>query len=77
MSPLEAISLSSRRSVAHDAYTAWTRAQHRCGEALRAWAAATGPSRRALAFIAYTIELDREEQAADELERMFTHRLAA
>jgi hypothetical protein len=77
MSPLEAISPSSRRSVADDAYTAWTRAQHGCGEALRAWQAATGPSRRALAFIAYTIALDHEERAASELERMSERRLAA
>jgi hypothetical protein len=52
-----------------DAYTAWFGAHSRCAQALRTWKAAA-PAARAAAHRAYLAELDLEEAAARELERM-------
>ena len=65
-----------RRSKADDAYTAWFNAQQRCTQAVRAWNAA-GPGGRAAAYRAYVVELELEEMAAAELERLSYPRRAA
>ena len=61
--------LHSRRRPVDDAYTAWFNAYSRCTQALRAWSAA-GPGKRAAAYRAYLVELEMEEVAAGELERL-------
>lgn len=68
--------LRSRRLPVDDAYTAWFNAHSRCTQALRAWRAAT-PRRRATAYRAYLAELELEEAAAGELERLHLRAVAA
>ena len=48
---------------ADDAYSAWSNAQQRCTEALRAWEAAR-PADRATAYRVYVAALDGEEATA-------------
>jgi hypothetical protein len=50
-----------------DAYSAWFNAHSRCSEALRAWQEAGTDDDRAVAYLLYVAELDREETAAIEL----------
>lgn len=59
----------SRRHPVDDAYTAWFNAHSRCTQALRAWRVAA-PKTRAAAYRAYLAELELEEAAAGELERL-------
>jgi hypothetical protein len=75
MSPLEAINQARRlwrKPAADDAYSEWFDAQRLCAQALRSWHAAHGSSARAVAYLGYCFALDREEQAATELERLVT-----
>lgn len=65
----------SRRPPVDDAYTAWFNAHSRCTLALRAWRSAARGA-RAAAYRAYLDELQREEAAAGDLERLHA-RLAA
>jgi hypothetical protein len=69
MSLLRAAWVRSRRLPADDAYIAWFSAQRRCGQALRVWRGAA-PAARAAAHRAYLKELELEEAAARELERL-------
>ncbi len=72
MSALDALrtwSLQGRRPPADDAYTAWFNANSRCTLALRAWRSAARGA-RAAAYRAYLVELQWEEAAAGELERL-------
>jgi hypothetical protein len=66
----------SRRPPLDDAYTAWFNANSRCSEALRAWWDAA-PRARADAHRAYLAELELEQSAAVELERLHAARPAA
>jgi hypothetical protein len=68
--------LDSRRLLPDDAYTAWFNANSRCGHALRAWRDAA-PAARPDAYRAYRAELELEEAAAVELERLHAAPLAA
>ena len=52
-----------------DAHRAWFIAEGECEEALLAWFEAP-PARRADAYTVYCAALDREEAAADDLERL-------
>jgi hypothetical protein len=54
-----------------DAYTAWFNANSRCSQALRAWRDAA-PGARPDAHRAYLAELELEQSAAVELERLHT-----
>jgi hypothetical protein len=58
-----------RRPPVDDAYAAWLDAHSRCEAALTAWRSAD-PGARAAAYCAYLAELEREELAAAELERL-------
>jgi hypothetical protein len=58
-----------RRPPVDDAYTAWLDAHSRCSAALAAWRDASPKERRA-AYRRYLVELEREELAAAELERL-------
>ena len=58
-----------RRPPVDDAYTAWLDAHSRCSAALAVWRDASPKGRRA-AYRAYIVELEREELAAAELERL-------
>jgi uncharacterized protein YciW len=60
---------ASRRPPVDDAYTAWFNAHSRCTQALRAWRSAARGA-RAAAYGAYLVELQGEEAAASELERL-------
>jgi hypothetical protein len=68
---LRDLSRSSRpRHLPVDAaYTAWLSAHTHCTEALHAWNGAAA-DRRAVAYRVYRARLEREEQAAVELERL-------
>jgi hypothetical protein len=68
--------LDSRRLPVDDAYTAWFNANSRCGQALREWRE-TASGDRPDAYRAYLAELELEEAAATELERLHTAPLAA
>ena len=57
------------RPPVDDAYTAWLNAHGRCAQALRVWRSAK-PAGRAAAHRAYLAELELEEAAARELERL-------
>jgi anti-sigma factor RsiW len=61
--------LAWRRPPVDDAYTEWLGAHSRCAAALAAWRSAE-PSARADAYRAYLAELEQEELAAAELERL-------
>jgi hypothetical protein len=74
MPPLD---LSLPHSATHDAYRTWSNAQRDSGEQLRTWREAQAASARAEAFVSYRLALAREEQAAGELERVVSRRLAA
>ena len=74
MPPLD---LSLPHSATHDAYRTWANAQRHSGELLRTWRDAAGSSARAEAFRSYRSALDREEQAAGDLERLVMRRLVA
>jgi hypothetical protein len=63
-------------SPVDDAYSAWFNAQQRSTAALHAWRAAP-QALRDHAHRAYVVELDLEEMAAAELERLHCQRLAA
>ena len=52
-----------------EAHAAWSIATLQCAEAWRAWCEA-GPSGRVAANLAYRAELDREEAAARDFERL-------
>ena len=58
-----------RRPPVDDAYTAWLDAHSRCSAALAAWRDAS-PKERLAAYRSYLVELEREELAAAELERL-------
>ena len=58
-----------RRPPVDDAYTEWLGAHARSAEALATWRAAPRGA-RAAAYRAYLDELEREELAAAELERL-------
>jgi len=53
-----------------DAYVVWSDAESESEEALRAWFDTTG-ERAAIAYLSYRARLDREEAAADRLERLW------
>jgi hypothetical protein len=74
MPPLD---LSLPHSATHHAYRTWSGAQRDSGDHLRTWWEANGNSARAEAFRSYCSALDREEQAAYELQRVVTRRVAA
>ena len=80
MNPLHTARTVWRRpepAFVDDAYTAWFNAHARCGRAIEAWRAAS-PEDRVDAHRAYVAELDIEEAAARELERLHTNlRMAA
>jgi len=65
----------SRRRPVDDAYTLWFNAHSRCTQALRAWNLAA-PARRAAAYRDYLAELELEEVAAFELERLHLQAVA-
>jgi hypothetical protein len=65
-----------RRPAVDDAYAAWFNANSRCSDALQAWRDAA-PRARADAHHAYLAELELEQWAAVELERLHTARRAA
>ena len=52
-----------------DTYMAWFMAESECAQALRAWFEASPPHREE-AYVVYRAALDREEAAADDLERL-------
>jgi hypothetical protein len=66
----------SRRPAVDDAYTAWFNTNSRCSQALQAWREAA-PGARPDAHRAYLAELELEQSAAVELERLHTARPAA
>jgi len=72
---IDSLSQALRRPV-DDAYSAWFNAQLRSNEAFRAWSAAPRAD-RAAAYREYVVELELEEIAAAELERLHGPRLAA
>jgi hypothetical protein len=74
MPPLD---LSLPHSATHHAYRTWSGAQRDSGDHLRTWREAGGSSARAEAFRSNCSALDREEQAAYELQRVVSRRLAA
>ncbi|MDA0165664.1 hypothetical protein OM076_35685 [Solirubrobacter ginsenosidimutans] len=74
MPPLD---LSLPHSATEHAYRTWSSAQRDCGEHLRMWREAGASSARTEAFLSYRLALAREEQAAGELERVVSRRLAA
>ena len=53
-----------------DASLAWFSAEIECDQALRAWFDSSG-DRAAAAYLSYRAALDREEAAADDLERLW------
>lgn len=75
MGRLNTVWTRPRRPPADDAYTAWFNAHSRCTHALRVWRAAPRAT-RAAAHRAYLAELENEEAAALELERLH-HELRA
>ena len=74
MPPLD---LSLPHSATADAYRTWSNAQRASGTLLRTWRDARGSSAREEAFRSYCSALDREEQAAGELQRIVDRPLAA
>jgi hypothetical protein len=74
MPPLD---LSLPYSATQHAYRTWSSAQRDSGDHLRTWCEADGSSARAEAFRSYCSALDREEQAACELARIVSRRIAA
>src|SRR4051812_18009952 len=64
------------RLRADDAYSAWSNAQRRCTDALRAWHAAQ-PADRAMAYDIYVAALDYEEVAAAGLASLLAPSKAA
>lgn len=57
-----------------EAYLTWFSAESECEDALRAWFAGAGD---AAGYLTYRTALDREEEAASELERLWQLALSA